>query len=104
MSRGGHAEDEAGQGVRIYQQTPAAGQQPSCNPVRHGSGLRAWQRRPETKQGQTSPKGYVRSQGSKKKVGPQAWVLGSPSLFFSSALVDIICRRSQITVRRTKAK
>ena len=27
-----------------------------------------------------------------------------PALFFSSALVDIICRRSQLPVRKTKAK
>ena len=58
--------DEAGQGVGSRQQILAAGQQPSCNPIRHGSGPRTWQRQPETKQGQTSPQGNVRSQGQRK--------------------------------------
>ena len=45
-------------------------QQPCDAIATHGSSTRTWQRRPETKQGQTSPKGYVWSTGPQASWGP----------------------------------
>ena len=46
-------------------------------PLRHGSSPRTWQRRPETRQGQTSPREGTRSQ---EMVGPPAsWSHGVPT-------------------------
>ena len=67
--------DSAGQGIHIYQQTPAAAQEPCCGPARHGSSPRTWQRRPAAKQGQNSPKGQE-GDWARWPLG----VLGSPPL------------------------
>ena len=88
--------DGAGQGIHIYQQTPAAAQEPCCDPARHGSSPRTWRRRPEAKQGQTSPKYYVGSQAPRKRwahrpfgvlgwqssgcLGPRPWLFGADTL------------------------
>ena len=65
-------------GIHIYQWAPAARQQPCCAP--QVMAARTWQRRPEAKQGQPSPRGYVWSAGSKERLGQQAsWGPGVPT-------------------------
>ena len=59
-------------------------QQPCCDPVRHGSSPRTWRRRPETKQGQPSPKSYVGSPGKRWASSPLGVLGPHPSLFVSA--------------------
>ena len=74
---GGHAAAAQGttQGrVSALTRTPAAGQQPCCNPVRHGSGSRTWQRRQKQDRGELTRRATWGAQGLLGSWGPHPWL------------------------------